>query len=130
MFSSDHSQAMEDVQKAITPSPTDSLNALAAVAEHQLHDRRDLNNVFNQQNGQDSFPGQGLSDRSDMDLNASYGEGFGMGDKIHRRLTRSASPSDAILIKRNAPNGLSSQTTPTSMTGIELPYGLPRGPSE
>lgn len=132
IFPSDHlqqdpQQTVGDVHKSITPSPTDSLNALAIVAEHQLHDRQDIG-AYNAHQQEQQAGGHDISlqDRTNMDLGPqlSYTEDFRDGEKIHRRLTRSASPSDAILIKRNAPMSLSSQTTPTSTTGMDLPYGL------
>lgn len=127
-------QPIEDVQKSITPSPTDSLNALAMVAEHQLHDRQEVNAYNHQHHLQDSqqFHDHGISsqDRADLEMaSQAYGEEFRGEAKVHRRLTRSASPSDAILIKRNAPMS-SSQTTPTSTSGMELPYGMNGRPAD
>lgn len=122
----DPHQAIVDIQKSITPSPTDSLNALAMVAEHQMHDRQDVGAYNHHQEQQSGGHDMSLQDRTNMEMGPqlSYAEDFRDGEKIRRRLTRSASPSDAILIKRNAPMSMSSQTTPTSTTGMELPYGL------
>lgn len=131
--SSEHSQhdlqqSMREAQKSATPSPTDSLNALAMVAGHQLHDRQDVDAYHQEQHSGDQD--MSLQENTNMETapQVTYGEDFRGGERIGRRLTRSASPSDAILIKRNAPT--SSQTTPTSTTGIDLPYGLLSRPTE
>lgn len=133
IFQDHPQQIMEDLHKSITPSPTDSLNALAAVAEHQLHDRQEVGG-YHQQEPQQYRGISSAQEHSGLGtaLEAINAEEFTVGERIHRRLTRSASPSDAILIKRNGPMSMSSSaTTPTSSTtGVYHPYGLPSRQAE